>query len=118
MARKDKYISRTIKTTDCTVMCIADINKDTPTIERRHFTIVGTHEANDATLTLVKKANTDVNIIPSKVLNCEIKEVIYEMTETEFLKHARICTRRHLDTDNTTTVEGHTVDTETGEILD
>ena len=82
-----RMVTRTIDVTVVKVMCL---NMDTMQGEVRTFEVTGLHENNDNIMKLVKKLYETDTVKPVAVVDVEIKEVLYGMTELEFIKLAKV----------------------------
>lgn len=85
MARESK-ITRTIQTTEATVLCL-DVENSEPC--NRTFVLPRTYKKDSEILKAVTKLMADEpGIKPVHVVDTEVKSTLYGMPESEFLKHA------------------------------
>lgn len=88
---REKYITRTITTTDCTVIGI-NLNKNE--VERRHIVLTDEYQDNERTLKLCQQANNDKNYLVSKIMHIEYSEALYRVTYEKFLEIAELAPPR------------------------
>lgn len=84
--KKDKYITRTITTTEFRVL---GINMQTMQVETRDFSLPGKFFDCEVTLNKIKAANTDKEFIVSAIRHIDYKETLYGVTVEQFLKIAK-----------------------------
>ena len=80
-------VSRTITTTDASVMCVNIITGET---ETKTFTVPRTYKDNDKLLKVVKQLAETDELKPVHIVNVEVHETLYGMTEAEFIEHAKV----------------------------
>lgn len=82
-----KMVTRTVDITVVKVMCL---NMESMQGEVCTFEVTGLHENNDIIMKLVKKLYETDTLKPVAVVDTEIKEVLYGMTELDFIKLAKV----------------------------
>lgn len=84
---KPRMITRTITTTNATVLCL-DVESGEP--ENRTFALPGTFKKDSEILKAAAKnlAETDPNVHAVHVVNVTTDEILYGMTEAAFLANA------------------------------
>lgn len=83
---RESKVTRTIKTTEATILCL-DIDTAEPFNET--FVLPRTYKKDSEILKAANAINDKDNVKLVHVVDVEIKEQLYGMTETEFLKHAK-----------------------------
>lgn len=85
MAR-ERMVTRTVELTVCKVMCL-DVT--TAEVQINTYELSGTYPDNDSTLKAVKKLHEMETFKCVAVQETEAKEVLYGMTEIDFIKLAK-----------------------------
>ena len=82
-----KYVTRTFETTNATVLCM-----DTERCEACNVTVAlrGKFKDDAAIMKAVKKTDLGENIVPCQIVNVDVEEHLYAVTEEEFLAIAKI----------------------------
>lgn len=87
-------VTRTITTTKVNVMCL-DINTAEPC--NREVTVSRTYNDDESLLKVVKPLIETDTIKPVHIVDKEVIETLYGMTEQEFIEHAKILPPRKPD---------------------
>ena len=87
-------VTRTITTTKVNVMCL-DINAGEPC--NREVTVSRTYNDDESLLKVVKPLIETDTIKPVHIVDKEVIETLYGMTEQEFIEHAKILPPRNHD---------------------
>lgn len=82
-----KMVTRTVDITVVKVMCL---NMESMQGEVRTFELTGLYNDNDSVIKDVKKLYESDIIKPVAVVDTETKEVLYGMTELDFIKLAKV----------------------------
>lgn len=92
-------VTRTIQTTTVTLMCL---DTETAEVENRTVTLPRTYKDEKAILKVAKPLVETDNFKAVTVVDTEVNEVLYGMTEQEFIEHANILPPRaaNADTEN------------------
>lgn len=82
-----RMVTRTIDVTVTKVMCL---NMDTMQGEVCTFELSGLYDNSEVIINAIKKQYETDTIKPVAVVDTEIKEVLYGMTELDFIKLAKV----------------------------
>lgn len=78
-------VTRTMTTTKATVMCLDIVKGEPSNVE---VTLPRTYKDEKAMMKAVKKLIGDENVKPVHIVSNETVEVLYGMTENDFIKYA------------------------------
>ena len=90
MARAPQ-VTRTIKTTHCTVLCI-DIENREPC--NKEVILTRTYKDDNDMLKAAKKAIETDTLKPVQIVDSMVQETLYGMSEQDFISHATILPQR------------------------
>lgn len=92
-------VTRTIQTTTVTLMCL---DTESAEVENRTVTLPRTYKDEKAILKVAKPLVETDNFKAVTVVDTEVNEVLYGMSEQEFIEHANILPPRtaNADTEN------------------
>lgn len=97
MAR-ERMVTRTVSFTECNVMVM---HVSTATVTTETLRISGTFDNDNDILKAVKKSYETVNDKPTYIVSSEVKEILYGMSEEDFIRRAKELPPRKVY-DNTT----------------
>ena len=88
-------VTRTIPTTICTIFCV---NKETRDTFEQTITLPRTYKDEQKMMKAVEQALDGEPIKAVSIIGTEVKETLYGMTESEFMRHANVLPpRQHAD---------------------
>lgn len=98
---KESMITRTIVTTDAEILCL-DVESGEAC--NRSITLPRTYKKEKEILKLAEKEimETEPNVHPVHVVHTNIKETLYGMPESTFLKYAQVIPKREAAAKNDT----------------
>lgn len=92
-------VTRTIQSTEATILCL-DIEAAEPC--NRTFTLPRTYKSDKDILKTAERMNTEPNIKLVHVVDIEIREKLYGMSEADFIKYASVIEKPTQETTETT----------------
>ena len=93
-----RMVTRTVNVTEAEVMCLTVSTAEVSTVK---FKLSGNITESTEALKLVKKQHETKDFKPTAVLSLNTKEVLYGMTEEQFIKLAEVLPPRKLCGENT-----------------
>ena len=90
MARKERMVTRTV---DITVAKVMAVNLTTATVSIVEHELNGLYENDQKILDKINADSENVKAVAVQEIN--VKEVLYGMTETDFIKNAKVLPPRN-----------------------